>query len=233
MLRAACRSSLTLVSSLTGPFNSWSRNVYRWKAGVGGTDPLPSRLDANLWCNNYFSTVPMDHDDGSNGFIDTNNVLLWGGTKSLMGYNKHHVSNAMVYVDLSPALHSPAARRVGWSAPESKPPMCSGMIVATPSVPGMAEIWTNNSCIASSAAFFFRWPSCNSSNPLDGGIPYPLSSNRYYTPNATYELRCGDATWGLPEAQARGLDVGSSLHALPTTGELLALLGALLDSSTR
>ena len=178
--------------------------------------------------SNYFSTVPCDHDDGSNGYIDTNQVLLWGGTKSLMGYNKHHLRNAMVYVDYSPALHAPAARRVGWSAPEAKPPMCAGMITPTPAVPGLAEVWANNTCIASDPAHFFRFESCNATDPLDGGIPVPLAGNRYFSPNASYALRCGGALWALPDAQARGVDAGSTLHALPTTAELHAMLDALL-----
>ena len=211
-----------------GPLNTWDRNTYRWREGEGGTDGLVSRLDRNLWVSNYYASVPADHDDGSNGYVDTNNVLLFGGTKSLMGYNKHHIGNAMVYVDFSPAFTSPAARRVGWSAPESKPPMCAGMIVPTPDVPGHAEVWLNNTCIASDSAHFFRFNSCNASNPLDGSIPVPLSGNRYYSQNATYALRCGGALWALPDAQARGLDVGSSLHALPTTAELVAMLEVIL-----
>ena len=155
-------------------------------------------------------------------------MLLWGGTKSLMGYNKHHVHNAMVYVDYSPAVGSPAARRVGWSAPASKPPMCAGMITPTPAAPGHAEAWTNNTCIAADAAHFFRFSSCNASAPLDGGIPVPLAGNRFYSQNATYELRCGGAVWALPDAQARGVDVGSALFPLPTTAELVAMLGEVL-----
>ena len=211
-----------------GPLNTWDRCTYRWRTGAGGTDQLPSRLDRNMWVSNYFSTVPIDHDDGSNGYIDTNNALLYGGSKSLMGYNKHHVGNAMIYVDYSPVVHSPAAQRVGWSAPEGKPPMCSGMIVATPTVPGMAEVWQNNTCIASDSAHFFRWENCNSTDPLDGGIPFPLSGNRYYSPNASYAMHCGAAAWTLSEAQERGLDLGSSLHSLPTTDELLAMLEDML-----
>ena len=189
-----------------------------------------SRLHGNLWVSNYFSTIPADHDDGSNGYVDTSNVLLWGGSKSLMGYNKHHVGNAMVYVDYSPALHLPRAtrQRLRWSAPESKPPMCSGMIVPTPAAPGAAEVWQNNTCIATSAASFFRWPSCNSSAPLAGGVPNPLGGNRYFSANASYEMRCGGEVWTLGEAQGRGLDVGSSVQPLPTTGELLAMMRGLL-----
>ena len=209
-------------------FNSWDRNTYRWRQGSGGTDQLLSYIHSNLWVSNYYSTVPIDQDDGSNGYRSSSNVLLWGGSKSLMGYDKQNLGNMMVYVDFSPALHAPAAQRVGWSAPESKPPMCSGMIVPTPAVPGKAEVWVNNTCIASDPAHFFRWISCNSSSPLDGGIPVPLSGNKYYSTNGTYELRCSSSTWTLPEAQQLGLDLGSSLHTLPSTEELLAMMQAQL-----
>ena len=164
--------------------------------------------------------------------MDTSNILLWGGSKSLMGYNKHHIGNAMVYVDYTPALNLPPdmLRRLGWSAPSmsGKPPMCTGMITPTPAVPGLSEVWSNNTCIASSPASLFRWPSCNSSNPLDGSIPVPLSNNRYFTPNATYQMRCNGATWGFEEAQQRGLDLGSTLHPLPDTEALMQLMRALL-----
>ena len=178
--------------------------------------------------SNYFSTVPIDHDDGSNTYVDTNNVLLWGGTKTLMGYNKHHVNQLMAYVDYQPALHAPARTRIGWSAPQSKPPMCSGFIVPTPMVLGKSEVWQNNTCISSDAAHFFRWYSCNSSNPLDGGTPAPLSDNRYYSSNAGYTLSCGEASWNLSQAQQRGLDLRSTLHALPTLETLLGMMEALL-----
>jgi hypothetical protein len=188
-----------------------------------------SHLDRNLWVCNYFCSVPIDHDDGSNGYVDTANVLLWGGTKSLMGYNKWHVGQAMVYVDLVPSLHSPSVGRMGWSAAmEGKPPMCSGMIVRTPAVPGKSEVWMNNTCIATAPSVFFRWGGCNETEPLDGNIPVPVSGNRYFTPNATYALRCGSAVWNLTDSQQRGVDVGSTLHMLPTTDELLAMMRALL-----
>lgn len=147
-----------------------------------------------------------------------------------MGYDKHHVNQMMVFVDYSPALHAPAVQRgaVGWSAPQSKPPMCSGFITPTPSVPGKFEVWQNNSCIANDPAHFFRWYSCNQTNPFDGGAPNPLSDNRYFSANAGYVLNCGGASWNLTQAQARGLDLRSSLHTLPTLQELLGMMKALL-----
>jgi len=146
-----------------------------------------------------------------------------------MGHDKHSARNVMVYVDYAPAAVAPRlAERVGWSAPqEPKPPMCAGVVTPYPSA-ATADSWTNNSCIAASAASFFRLLSCNASAPLDGSIPAPLGGNRYFSPGAAYELRCGAAVWGLADAQARGVDVGSTLHALPTTDELLEMArGAL------
>ena len=54
--------NLVRESSDHGPFNSWARNTYRWRAGAGGTDQLISRIHANLWVANYFATIPIDHD---------------------------------------------------------------------------------------------------------------------------------------------------------------------------
>jgi hypothetical protein len=175
--------------------------------------------------------VPIDHDDGSNGYVDTKNVLLFGGSKTLMGYNKHTIDNAMVYVDYLPSLHSTALARVGWSAtsPESKPPMCSGFIVPTPDNTTHAEVWMNNTCISSDSAHFFRFYNCNASDPTNGGIPVPLANNKFYSVNATYDLHCDSVSWNLTEAQERGLDLGSSLHHLPTTNELSDMMRTLLS----
>ncbi len=68
----------------------------------------------------------------------------------------------------------------------------------------------------------------NSTNPFDGGAPVPLSFNRYFSANAGYMLHCGAASWSLPEAQQQGLDLGSTLHALPTVEELLGMMAAAL-----
>ena len=216
-----------------GPLNTWDRNTYKWRDGVGGTDPLPSRLNRNLLVSNYFAVVPIDHDDGSNGWVDTENVLLWGGTKNLMGYNKKSVGNAMVYVDYNPsqllAQSAAWAKRLGWSAPEAKPPMCAGYVTAFPAATGLADAWQNNTCIAASPASFFRWLACNSSNPLDGSIPVPMVGNSYYSPNASYQMRCGVEVWGLQQAQARGVDLGATLHDLPPTDQLLRIARDLLQ----
>ena len=215
-----------------GPINTWDRNTYAWRAGPGGTDALPSRISRNLLHANYHSVTALDHDDGSNGWVDTENVLLWSGTKNLMGYNKRSQGNLFVYVDYNPALllrGGGGAQRIGWSAPEVKPAMCAGYLTPFPSATAQADAWVNNSCIAASNASLFRFPACNSSDPLDGSIPVPLAGNSYYTTNTSYQMRCGGEVWGLAQAQARGVDVGATLHALPSTEQLLGMARQLLQ----
>jgi hypothetical protein len=256
-----------------GPFNSWDRNTYKWRDGPGGTDPLLSRLDQNLFVANYHTVVPIDHDDGSNGYLDTRNVLLWGGTKNLMGYNKRSVNNTMVYVDYLPSLVAPAElqQRMGWSvgmegsggggsssrrdnttthpllsssssspsssswwsspwpsSPQTKPPLCAAYLTWFPASTGQADSWVNNTCIATSEASFFRFYACNSSDPHDGSIPVPMAGNRYFSTSAAYVLHCGEEAWNLTQAQAHGVDLDSTLHALPTTDELVGLMSGLL-----
>ena len=50
--------------------------ICRYAWGDGRTDPLPTVLDRNLFVSNYFALAPVDNDDGSNGYIETNNWLL-------------------------------------------------------------------------------------------------------------------------------------------------------------
>ena len=73
-----------------------------------------------------------------------------------------------------------------------------------------------------------RWYECNTTHPLDGTIPYPLTGNTYLSGDGGYEMRCKDETWDLAQAQARGVDVGSSAAMLPTVEELVALGHATL-----
>ena len=94
--------------------------------------------------NNYRSSWPIDNDDGSNGcerggalgawlldrntcrsafhflrrYIESNNFLLWGGSKQYLGFNKHMLSNIYVYADYRWA----AERSVFAIAPSSEGP---------------------------------------------------------------------------------------------------------------
>ena len=146
-----------------GVFNSWDRQTYRWRAATSGAlgdgvDVLPITMDRNLFICNYRAYFPIDNDDGSNGYVQTNNFLLWGGTKTLMGYNKHFFNNTFVYVDYAP-IASTAAKMLG-GPPRNGYSSCASSIASYPwreeGLDGKQEQWWNNTCIASSSSSFFN-----------------------------------------------------------------------------
>lgn len=168
-------------------------------------------------------------DDGSNSYLQTNNWLLWGGSKTLMGYNKHFINNSFVYVDYSPVTY--AEQVLGLGAPVQRLgngySVCATSIASAPFIAqgksGFQEQWWNNTCIAGSPDQFHNWYECNASTPLDGTIPVPMKGNSYFSPNGDYHMHCRGTTWNLTQAQALGIDVGSTVSTLPALDALVAM----------
>jgi len=186
-------------------------------------------MDRNLFTCNYRAYFPIDNDDGSNSYLQTNNFLLWGGSKTLMGYNKHFINNTFVYVDYSPVMH--AENALGLGAPAEKLgngySVCATSIASAPFIAegkeGYQEQWWNNTCIASSPDQFFQWYECNSSHPLDGTIPFPMKGNSYFSSTGDYRMNCRGTGWNLTEAQQLGIDVGSTVSTLPTVDQIVEM----------
>ena len=186
-------------------------------------------MSQNLFICNYRAYFPIDNDDGSNGYIQTNNFLLWGGSKTLMGYNKHFINNTFVFSDYAPSFGLTAQEFLGEQRRNlgNGYNVCAVSIASYPwgeaGVSGHQEQWYNNTCVTSSSSNFFNWYECNATHPLNGEIPYPLKSNRYMSTNADYEMNCKDVKWSLEEAQALGIDIDSTVEMLPTVLQLVAM----------
>jgi hypothetical protein len=56
-----------------------------------------------------------------------------------------------------------------------------------------------------------------------------MSDNVYRSADGSYVNRCDDQDWNLTQAQHLGVDVGSSVAALPTIDELTAMAQTLLQ----
>jgi hypothetical protein len=217
-----------------GVYNSWDRNTYRWRASPpgaprgDGVDALPITMDRNMFTCNYRAYFPIDNDDGSNGYIQTNNFLLWGGSKTLMGYNKHFINNTFVFTDFSPAALAAGPRRVG-----NGYGTCATSIASYPwgedGASGLQEQWYGNTCISQSAANFFNWYECNATHPRDGTIPFPMRGNTYRSNGSQYRMNCRGTVWNLTQAQAMGVDEGSTTGELPTPDELVAMGHGVLN----
>ena len=50
-----------------------------------------------------------------------------------------------------------------------------------------------------------------------------MKNNRYYTLTGDYHMHCRGTMWNISQAQAVGIDLGSSVQTLPTVGELVAM----------
>ena len=217
-----------------GVFNSWDREPYYWNPNrPNDSTPLPIVIHQNLFINNYHSFFPIDNDDGSNNYFETQNFLLWGGSKDYLGFNKHMIGNVYVYADYIPILQ-PFVQRLGLPKGDfSKYGLGNGWGVCTLAIgthsfdSTLTDTWVNNTCIANSSQKFFDYRGCNPTTPHDGNIP-ALSSNTYLSGDGGYVLHCDNQTWDLAQAMAVGVDVGSSIGSLPPTEQLIQMGRATL-----
>jgi len=83
-----------------GAINSWDRQPYIWADEQQPTmHPRLSFIHKNFIINNYHAVWPIDHDDGSQHFVDTSNFLVYGGFKTYLGNNLLSAGNLYVLPD--------------------------------------------------------------------------------------------------------------------------------------
>jgi hypothetical protein len=85
----------------------------------------------------------------------------------------------------------------------------------------LRDAWVNCTCIASTASAIYNID-CDPSTPQDGVVPV-LANNTFLIDSGEYQLQCG-STWDLAQAQANGLDVGSTVSVTPSTMQILSLV---------
>lgn len=83
-----------------GPVNTWDRQPFVEYAN-GSMVPPWSTVKGNFFINNYNAILSIDHDDGSNHYLDTQNVLMYSGQKNYIGWEKHAVQNLYIRPDLA------------------------------------------------------------------------------------------------------------------------------------
>lgn len=190
-----------------GPFNSWDRQPYltEVKNGTPSLTPAQSNLTRNFFINNYHSTWPIDHDDGSCYYYDTYNYLVYGGYKNYLGHSKVVKYNYYIYPDGDTSGNS----KIGAFFQE---PYCANSDGAsTGTLPsGWGEVWANNTCIIGNPNIY-RYGSCNPSGNNTGLIPL-TANNTFYAPNKDIYIKCGDVNWSLAHFQSLGYDIGSRVY---------------------
>ena len=198
-----------------GPFNSWDRQPYLTKLGSddgsASLTPAESYLTNNFFINNYHSTWPIDHDDGSCYYTDQFNFLVYGGYKNYLGHSKTVTNNLYVYPD---ATHS-------YSNTRSSPYCTFSAGASLTNLPsGWDEVWSNNTCIITSSTVYDN-SACDPSH-LKGLVPF-TANNHLYTAAGNISIPCGkNTTLILKQYQAMGYDVGSTVSKLPTNDQIIS-----------
>ncbi len=200
-----------------GPFNSWDRQPFLTSIRTGHPSLIPAQnnITRNFFFNSYSSSWPIDHDDGSAYYLDSYNLLVYGGYKNFLGHSKVVTNNLYVHPDWR-------ARSVGPSKALGTCVLDAGVNRRPVEGSGWGEVWSNNTCI------------------FDGGSignfaqsPHVLSSydNRYLVSdasNVTLEVGPKKSQISLAVAQKTGLDLGSSIAQAPSMDAIIAMGKALI-----
>lgn len=178
-----------------GPFNSWDRlpflNDIVDKQGT--YDVLESFIHHNFIINNYHSTWPIDHDDGSHNYTDSENVLVYGGYKQYLGHGLKSMKNLYLYADVNPDNNNLLSY-----------PYCGTSHGADDGVSGYDDVYYNNTCVLSGNSLF----DFSFSGKMNNTVPY-LDVNTYYTKNAEYVVNSNGNKLNFKEMREKGFDINS------------------------
>ena len=208
-----------------GPFNSWDRVPYLTRVKDGQTpslNPATSNITRNFLINNYHSTWPIDHDDGSCYYYDTYNYLIYGGYKNFLGHSKTVMYNVYIYPDAN--IHTPTDGYTFLSKP-----FCANHDGASignlPS--GWGEVWANNTCIIGNPNVY-GFGTCNPTGDVKGLIPLTYN-NTFYAPNKDIHIHCGSQNLSLEQFQSMGYDKGSVVNDVVDTETIIGWGKKLLN----
>ena len=176
-----------------------------------------------------YNTFDPDHDDGSSYYKDTENVLLYAGTKTYLGgHTMVTSSNLMLWPNLN-----------GWGAAA----MCYASSLGAS---GYDEYWFNNTVVlgppnagASRGDGYVDFSSCELRNWTDPPTP-STANNTIYTESGNVSANCygtssnpTKAPVPFAEWQASGRDRGSRVVAgKPSIDALIAHAKTLLGLSS-
>mmetsp|Transcript_8222 Transcript_8222/g.24363 ORF Transcript_8222/g.24363 Transcript_8222/m.24363 type:complete len:587 (-) Transcript_8222:104-1864(-) len=191
-----------------GNFNSWDRLPYLTKVtGVKSTAIAENVITSNFMWNNYHSTWPIDHDDGSCFYNDTDNFLVYGGAKNFLGHSKLSERNFYIYADLG---NSPVC-------------MVDDSLDAQ-------DTFANNTCIHATGSIY-EWQHYNGCG--QGAILNLTAercyNNRFFTSDGQIHLHCKDGVHNMSWWQGSGYDGGSTVSKLPPDNAVVGWARSLFN----
>ena len=210
-----------------GPFNSWDRQPFLTKVRDGKTAsliPADNEISHNFIIANYYSSAPLDHDDGSSYYYDHHNVLAYGGYKNNIGHSKRAENNLFIY----PGDAFPKPPQQSLLGGFVKRPYClfsnGNSLDALPS--SWDEFYSNNTCVFDGSSIY-DLSSCNFSQ-LSFTSPF-TANNSFYTLSPKISVVCGKDNYTFAEWQQAGKDKGSIINDLPPISTIISWAKDLLD----
>merc|ERR1712008_10983 len=179
------------------------------RGGPFGTSiiAVPSSIKGNFIINGYNGVWTIDHDDGSQRFNDTENLMVFGGCKNFLGNSKSCDHNLIIY----PGINS---RSTGGKRCQTD----DNHVFAN-------QYFHSNYCITEDGATY-SFGGC-ARQTLDASV-YQTWNNTFYTPNSSFSGPCSGVS-GFEDWLELGQDSGSVVRPLPSTAEILALAAAKLN----
>ena len=165
----------------------------------------------------------LDHDDGSDYYLDTRNVCVFAGMKNYIGQNKNWDSNLILYPEGAFSQNRSGMACV-WTSmnmagnatdlPRYKKgnsnPVCHNL-----------EVYTNNTCVTHSEQPFefdmFKAWDLKEHGPRNTTMPYTARNQHYI--GIPFEFH---GIWNHSEAMLHGVDVGGAVRPEMTVHEVEA-----------
>jgi hypothetical protein len=213
---------------------------------ASATEPLLSHIDANFFLNGGgWGIHPLDHDDGSNGFADSRNVLFGAGMKNFLGFGRHWTDNLVIRPDfLASAAAGLRAKlpAVAVQVPSKTPagvplpkwyyfPACVRSVGQKPWGAARADSYTNNTCVLGAPSPYI-FGSCDPNDMNSSGACPSTGNNTFLVRgDAPLSIACGAKRLSLADAQCVGYEHGSTQLASAertTPAAVVARIGALL-----
>jgi len=222
-----------------GAINTWERQPYLRGFSPDGAPLLygaTSRVTRNfLLCDGY-GIHCVDHDDGSNAWLDEGNVVAWAGVKSYLGFNKTAKGNFYVRPDYSaaraPGAH-PGTAAGGVPLPAGYYfPACVRSVGQFAWGAALADTYFNNTCLLGNATDPYILGTCDARAPAASGAVPAAGGNTYLTRGGVVAIACGGTALTLAEAAAAGWEVGSVGESNAAYGDTAAG-GAALEGLIR
>eukprot|EP00656_Telonema_subtile_P039161 TRINITY_DN4429_c0_g1_i1.p1 TRINITY_DN4429_c0_g1~~TRINITY_DN4429_c0_g1_i1.p1 ORF type:complete len:518 (+),score=96.96 TRINITY_DN4429_c0_g1_i1:1085-2638(+) len=198
-----------------GPYNSWDRQPYltlsgaidgfseasKWNIPNASFLKAPDTITKNFLINGYNGVWSIDHDDGSQRFNDTENLLVWGGCKNYLGNHKSCDHNVILH----PGIPERAEGSRKCQTDDNKV--------------FQSQYHDNNHCVTADGVFYtMDITACNES-VIDPHV-YQTFNNTLYSPNSTFQ---NGPCQSFEAWQAEGQDRLSTVQPYPTIDQMVAM----------